>query len=174
MRCPPTSSPHSKHGSTAEIGAAIADRLRERGHEAIAIDASEVGKLDRNSAVVIGSPIYMGKWLKPARRLLDELAAEEPGRPVFVFTVGPIGDPPKPDNAKPEREVERFAEQRAISHRLFSGKLDRQQLGRLERMAIKATKAPEGDYRDWAAINAWADQISDELIAAQAVRSDLP
>lgn len=35
-------------------------------------------------------------------------------------------------------------------------------------MAIKATKAPEGDYRDWAAIKAWADQISDELIAAQA------
>ena len=53
-----------KHGSTGEIGAAIADRLRERGHEAIAIDASEVGRLDRNSAVVIGSPIYMGKWLK--------------------------------------------------------------------------------------------------------------
>ena len=35
-------------------------------------------------------------------------------------------------------------------------------------MAIKATKAPEGDYRDWAAIKARAEQISDELIAAQA------
>jgi hypothetical protein len=32
---------------------------------------------------------------------------------------------------------------------------------------VGAVKAPDGDYRDWAAIDAWADEISDALVAAQ-------
>lgn len=158
----------SKHGSTAEIGAAIAERLSDLGHGAIAIDAADVGRLDEGSAIVLGSPIYMGKWMKPAREVLDRLAAEEPGRLVFTFTVGPIGDPPHPDDAQADQEVERFNAERASSHRMFTGKLDRSELGRLERLAVKAVKAPDGDYRDWDAVRAWVDEISDQLIEAQA------
>jgi menaquinone-dependent protoporphyrinogen oxidase len=110
----------------------------------------------------------MGKWLKPARQLLESLDSEPPGRLIFTFTVGPVGDPPKPVDAKPEEAVERFCAERAISDRMFSGKLDRSKIGRLERLAVKAVKAPDGDYRDWAAIAAWADLISDQLVAAQA------
>jgi menaquinone-dependent protoporphyrinogen oxidase len=157
----------SKHGSTRAIGAAIARRLRDRGHDAIALDADDAGQLDESSAIVLGSPIYMGEWLKPARKILDALEAEDPGRLVFTFTVGPIGDPPKPADAKPEEEVERFRAERAVSDRIFSGTLDRSKLGRLERLAVAAVKAPDGDYRDWAAIDAWADEISDALVAAQ-------
>ena len=32
-----------------------------------------------------------------------------------------------------------------------------------ERMIIKAVKAPEGDFRDWDDIRAWAATIADEL-----------
>lgn len=158
----------TKHGSTREIGTMIAQRLRERGHDAIEIDADEAGQLDDSSAVVLGSPIYMGKWLKSARTVLDSLASEAPSRPIFTFTVGPLGDPPKPIDAKPEEDVERFCAERAISDRTFSGKLDRSKIGRLERLAVKAVKAPDGDYRDWAAIAAWVDEISDHLVAAGA------
>ncbi len=158
----------TKHGSTRDIGVVIAKRLRERGHDAIAIDADDAGQLDEESAIVLGSPIYMGRWLKPARKLLDSLDSEPPGRPIFTFTVGPLGDPPRPVDAKPEEDVERFCAERAISDRMFSGKLDRSKIGPLERLAVKAVKAPDGDYRDWAAIAAWADEISDHLVAAQA------
>jgi menaquinone-dependent protoporphyrinogen oxidase len=161
-----------KHGSTAEVGAAIADRLREHGHTATTLDAANVSGLDPDTAVVIGSPIYMGKWLKPARELLDALAAEASGRPVFVFTVGPVGDPPKPEGAAPEKEVQRFAADRALSQRVLTGKLDRSELSRLERLAVKAAKAPDGDYRDWAEIRAWADEISDALSAVCPPRAE--
>ena len=158
----------TKHGSTREIGAAIAQRLLDRGHDATAIDADDAGELDDSSAIVLGSPIYMGKWLKPARKLLDSLASEAPGRPIFTFTVGPLGDPPEPVDAAPEEDVVRFCAERAISDRMFSGKLDRSKIGRLERLAVNAVKAPDGDYRDWAAIVAWVDEISDHLVAARA------
>lgn len=158
----------TKHGSTSEIGTAIAQRLRDRGHDAIAVDADDAGRLDQSSAIVLGSPVYMGRWLRPARKLLDALAAEPPGRPIFTFTVGPLGDPPEPADARPEEDVERFCAERAIGNRMFSGKLDRSRIGRLERLAVNAVKAADGDYRDWAAIAAWADEISDHLTAAQA------
>ena len=87
---------------------------------------------------------------------------------IFTFTVGPVGEPPKPTDAKPDEAVQRFCAERAVSDRMFAGKLDRSKLGRLERLAVNAVKAPDGDYRNWPAIEAWADQISDALVAAQA------
>jgi menaquinone-dependent protoporphyrinogen oxidase len=155
----------TRHGSTAEVGEAIARRLGERGHEVNIFDAGSA-ELKPDQPVVLGSPIYMGKWLKPARAVLDRLAAEPTGRQVFIFSLGPVGDPPKPENASPEDAVVAFAADRAVSTELFAGRLDSSQLGRLERFAIKAVKAPDGDYRDWPAIEKWAEEIADLLAPA--------
>jgi menaquinone-dependent protoporphyrinogen oxidase len=157
----------TKHGSTAEVGAAIAQRLHERGYEVRSFDASEADRLSPEGAVVLGSPIYMSKWLKPARAVLDQLAAEPAGRAVFVFSVGPVGDPPKPEDAAPEAEVAAFAAERASGSAIFAGKLDSSKLSRLERLAIRAVKAPNGDYRDWIAIRDWADLIANDLTAGE-------
>jgi menaquinone-dependent protoporphyrinogen oxidase len=46
---------------------------------------------------------------------------------------------------------------------MFFGALDRSKLGFGERMMVKAVKAPEGDFRDWAGIRSWADDIAREL-----------
>ncbi len=46
---------------------------------------------------------------------------------------------------------------------MFFGALDREKLSFSERMIVKAVKAPDGDFRDWDAINGWADEIADEL-----------
>jgi menaquinone-dependent protoporphyrinogen oxidase len=51
-------------------------------------------------------------------------------------------------------------------HEIFFGALDRSKLSFPERMIVKAVKAPDGDFRDWAAIDAWADRIADELEAS--------
>ena len=48
-------------------------------------------------------------------------------------------------------------------HRVFHGALDPSGLGFAERMIAKAVKAPVGDFRNWDAIHAWAEQIAEEL-----------
>ena len=58
----------------------------------------------------------------------------------------------------------------ALGHRVFAGKLDKADLGRLERTMVRAVRAPEGDYRDWDEISEWATRIADSLSAAQPVR----
>lgn len=54
----------------------------------------------------------------------------------------------------------------AIEHRLFAGKLDRSELGLLERAMVRAVHASEGDYRDLSEVSHWASEIADTLTAA--------
>ncbi len=51
---------------------------------------------------------------------------------------------------------------------MFFGALSRDRLSFGERMIAKAVKAPQGDFRDWDAIAAWADSIADELATVEA------
>jgi menaquinone-dependent protoporphyrinogen oxidase len=52
---------------------------------------------------------------------------------------------------------------RPLSIGLFGGKMDYSRLGLLDRLiASKMKKVPEGDYRDWAAIRAWAGKFRPE------------
>ena len=128
----------SKHGSTSEIGAAIARapaRARSRRDRDRCRGCRPPGRRERDRArqpdlhgqVAQAGPGGDGR----ARRRTSR------GGSIFTFTVGPLGDPPKPDDAKPDEEVERFSAERAISHRMFTGKLDRSKLGRLERLAVE-------------------------------------
>ena len=56
----------------------------------------------------------------------------------------------------------------ARDHHLFSGRLDMSVLGFAERAIVKAVRAPEGDFRDWSAIDRWAADIAGQLVAADA------
>lgn len=40
---------------------------------------------------------------------------------------------------------------------------DNNKLSFTERMVLKAVRAHEGDYRDWEAIDAWAESIAQDL-----------
>jgi menaquinone-dependent protoporphyrinogen oxidase len=58
----------------------------------------------------------------------------------------------------------------ARGHRVFAGRLERASLGFGERAAAKAVHAPEGDSRDWDAVDAFAGEIAAELSAEKAAR----
>jgi menaquinone-dependent protoporphyrinogen oxidase len=152
----------TKHGATAEIGEAIGRRLRERGHDARVTAPSEVTSLEGIDAVVLGSAVYAGRWRDDARELVDRLAAEFAARRVWLFSSGPVGDPPKPEGDPVDIE-EIVGVTGAVDHRVFPGKLDRAKLGLGEKAIVVALRAPEGDFRDWDQIAAWADEIADVL-----------
>jgi menaquinone-dependent protoporphyrinogen oxidase len=74
----------------------------------------------------------------------------------------PVGDPPKPEE-DPVDLTELLAATRAREHRLFAGKLVRKQLAFPERAIVSALRVPDGDFRDWPAITAWAAGIAAAL-----------
>jgi menaquinone-dependent protoporphyrinogen oxidase len=51
----------------------------------------------------------------------------------------------------------------AREHRVFAGRLDRKLLGFGERALVVAVRAPEGDFRDWDAIDRFAGEIVERL-----------
>lgn len=155
----------SKHGSTLEIGKAISDELNERGLDAAFLELSEVADPGRYEAFVVGSAIYVGRWLPEARAFLNAHRQLLLERPVWLFSSGPVGE--APGVGIDDRELaELMALSQARDHRLFSGRLVRSELGFGERLISRVVRAPEGDFRDWDAIRAWADDIAAELDTA--------
>ena len=152
----------SKYGSTREVAETIAAQLGSA-HGIHVRDAGEVESFSGADAVVLGSAIYAGHWLKPALKLLRENAGELASRPTWLFSVGPLGDPPKPEDAGPEGISEAIDATRARGHEVFAGKLDRAVLSRIERLMVGALHAPEGDFRNWDAIRAWAGDVAAQL-----------
>ena len=51
----------------------------------------------------------------------------------------------------------------ARAHQIFADKLDRAALSHVERLMVRALRAPEGDFRDWDAIRARAQDVATAL-----------
>jgi menaquinone-dependent protoporphyrinogen oxidase len=152
----------SKHGSTREIAETIAETIREAGIEPELADPERVESVAPYDAVIVGSAIYMGRWMGPARDLVNRSASALRGRPVWLFSSGPLGrdivDPA--DAAEGMKLLELVG---AREHRVFPGKLDKDDLGFLERRIASMVKNPYGDHRDWPAIREWALSIAGDL-----------
>jgi menaquinone-dependent protoporphyrinogen oxidase len=152
----------TKYGATTEIAAAIAEVLGDHGLEATVLPPDQVEGVDGYDAIVVGSAVYAGHWLKPARELVDRLNSELANRPVWLFSSGPVGDPPKPEE-DPVDVADLLAATDAREHRVFAGKLVRKQLSFPERAIVSALRVPEGDFRVWTEIRQWAAGIADAL-----------
>jgi menaquinone-dependent protoporphyrinogen oxidase len=149
----------SRHNATNEVAHAIAGVLTAAGLEVVVRRPEEVGNLASYDGVVLGSAIYAGHWLKPAKQLVERTSSRMRAMPVWLFSTGPIGDPLKPD--APPVDVAPMVElSHAREHRIFGGRLDRRHLGFAERAIIGLVGAPDGDYRPWAEIEAWAAEIA--------------
>jgi menaquinone-dependent protoporphyrinogen oxidase len=88
----------SRHGATSEIAEEIGKALHERGDDEVVVDmrsAERVSSVEDYDAVVLGSAVYAGHWLEPARELAERHAGALAARPVWLFSSGPVGEPPK-------------------------------------------------------------------------------
>ena len=152
----------SRHSATTEIAQAIASTLEHAGLEVEVRRPDEIVDLTRYDAVVVGSAIYAGHWLEPAKDLIDRTASLLSTKPVWLFSTGPIGDPLKPGEL-PVDVAAMLERSRAREHRLFGGRLDRRDLGIGERAIVRIVGIADGDYRPWAEITAWAEEIAGVL-----------
>ena len=169
----------SRHGSTQGIAERIAARLCADGIDAEARPAAGVDDAARYDAIVVGGAAYMFHWLKDATRFVKRNRALLAARPTWLFSSGPVGPDTVDKEGRDVLEVtvpREFAELREAIHprgeKVFFGAIDpaARPIGIAERlmsiMPAGRDAIPKGDFRDWPAIDAWADEIARELASA--------
>jgi menaquinone-dependent protoporphyrinogen oxidase len=143
----------TRHGSSREVAEEISAILQERGVEVEFRRARDVrDPIGDPDLVVLGAPLYSGRWHRDAHRFLKRHRKELSAVPVAVFGMGP-------------REPEEQAWQRS------RGQLDRALAKRdwLKPTAVvvfggvdppKRRGGSQRDLRDWDAIRAWALMVA--------------
>jgi menaquinone-dependent protoporphyrinogen oxidase len=161
----------SKRGATGEIAQRIGEALARRGLHVTVSPADQVGDVRDYDAIVLGSAVYGGHWLDPAKELIRRSGDAFSARPVWLFSSGPVGDPARKlverMNVDPVELPELLEQTKAREHRLFAGKLEKQGLSRVQRMSLSLVHGLEGDFRDWAGIEQWSAQIAVDLIGRE-------
>ncbi|MDO8108531.1 flavodoxin domain-containing protein [Isoptericola sp. b441] len=152
----------SRHGATREIGEAIADVLRGAGFDVDVTDPDDVEDVEPFDAVVLGSAVYVGRWAAGARAFVDRFAGRLAQRPVWLFSSGPVGDPPAP-MGDPEEIGPIMRRMGARGHKTFAGRLDRGGLALAERAVVALVQAEQGDFRAWPDVQDWASRIAEDL-----------
>ena len=153
----------SKHGSTSQIADRIAAVLTERGHPVDVKAPEQVTDLSDYQVVVLGSAVYAGHWTPSAKGLADRIAASNSNPVTWIFSSGPVGDPPKPEE-DPVDVAPIMQATSAREHRVFAGKIDKTKLSFGEKAIVVAVRAAEGDFRNWNEIESWAHEIADRLV----------
>lgn len=152
----------SKYGSTREIAQFITKVLNEQGHTAIFKEIDEAREVPAYDAVIIGSAVYAGKWLKSARQFIHSNTADLQSMPVWLFSSGSISEQP-PNQEQTVIVTDLMEKSGAIEHMAFAGKLEKSRLSLLEKAAVRLINAREGDFRDWGEITAWSIAIANTL-----------
>lgn len=153
----------SRHGSTDEVGEAIAQRLRSAGLEVEQSHPEDVSDVAGYDAFVLGSAIYMTQWTPEAEDFIRRFRSELHDRPVWAYSVGLSGIPAG-EGSDPQRIGPVLLDIDPRDHVTFAGRFDPSRLSLRERSIARAGGAAEGDYRDFDAINAWADSIAEALL----------
>ncbi|MGZ6270174.1 MAG: flavodoxin domain-containing protein [Candidatus Limnocylindrales bacterium] len=169
----------TRHGATWGIAERIAERLRAHGLDAEARPAAEVRDATRYEAFIVGGAAYMFHWLGDATKFVRRNRPLLAERPTWFFSSGPVGTDTVDTEGRDVLVVsipKEFAELREAIHpreeKVFFGVIDpgAKPIGFAERFVslMPAAKAafPKGDFRDWPAIDAWADEIARELAGA--------
>ncbi|WP_108833196.1 flavodoxin domain-containing protein [Actinomyces sp. Marseille-P3109] len=152
----------SRHGSTDEVAAVIAERLQAAQIDVETRRPEDVDSVDGYDAFILGSAVYMTKWTPEAvdftKRFHDALKA----RPVWAFSVG-LSGLPQGKVADPMRIGPVLLAIDPEDHMTFAGRFDPSRLSLRERSIAKLGGATEGDYRDWDEVRQWADAIATSL-----------
>lgn len=158
-------------GSTAELARFVGEVLRERGHEvdvhAVADMTDAALQLPTYDRIVLGSAIRYDRWLPEMRRFVEahgELLATRPVSAFFTCLAlsRPTGEAQAAGYAERVRAL--FAPATELEVQGFAGVLDLKKLPFVQRWLLGAIAAfngvPEGDYRDWGAVRAWAEALA--------------
>jgi menaquinone-dependent protoporphyrinogen oxidase len=162
----------SQFGATKGIAERLTAVLCRAGIAASTYPVTGLAALDGVDAVVLGSAVHGGHWLDDATRFVYRHQVALKGMPVWLFSSGPVGDRAVRAKQPEPKEVGAFRVMLSPrDHRVFAGAYDREtadfsHMGLGEKLAGRLM--PEGDWRDWDAIDAYAEEIARALVPTAA------
>lgn len=153
----------SKCGSTGDVADAIGQALNATG---LAVDVrlvKQVTDVTAYTAVIVGSAIRIGNWLPEAVNFIKTYQQAFSKMPMAYFEV--CGELTKGETEATRRVAASYLDPilamvKPIEIGLFAGKMDYSKLSFLERVLTERfIKSPEGDWRNWEQIRAWAGKV---------------
>jgi len=152
----------SRCGSTAEIAEALGRDLQSRGYKPEVLPVAKVSQLGGYQAVLLGSAVRAGNWLKEATGFVRQHEREIRDLPNAFFTVHMTntGDDEKSRKGR-LGYLDRVREMmRPDSEVFFAGRMDPRRLSFGERLVCKIMgDASLKDLRNWPAIHAWGSSV---------------
>ncbi len=161
-------------GQTAKIAGHIGERLKQLGHEATVVLASEAGDLELADfdAVIVGASLHEGRYQREVRRFIEAHRAVPDGMPGAFFSVslGAVSDDPA-ERAEVEEAMQKFCSScgwQPTVMRSFAGALRYTQYSWLKRKIMQHIVAKEGgptdstqdfEFTDWEDVSRFAEEI---------------
>lgn len=167
----------TRYGATGGIADRIAEQLRTTGQAVHVLPVDAVDDVADYDAFVVGSAVYIGRWLPAAARFVREHAELLRERPVWLFSSGPLGDDATDARGRDKRDIaapSEYAEfQELVSPVdavVFYGALVPHDLSfkdrTVRRTPVGRELLVEGDFRDWSTIETWASEVGRSLDTA--------
>ncbi len=151
----------TRAGSTGDIAQAIGEVLRARGCRVDVRTVKSRPRVEDYEAVLIGSAVRSGSWLPEAVGFVVEHQLTLKCLPEALFTVHMHNTGNDPQSVANRRVY--LSAVRPLIHPVgevfFSGVIDPAKLSLLDRLMVRAVKAPVGDFREWDKIRGWAQKV---------------
>ncbi len=153
----------SKYGSTGGVADAIGKELCAGGISADVSLIKNARNIGSYQGVVIGSAIYMGKWMSEAVDFVKKNRDVLRRMPVAYFLVCmTLSQPTEKKRAEVlaymDPILKEVPEIKPVALGTFAGAMHYSNLSWIYKKILESKGTPEGDYRDWNAIRSWARQ----------------
>lgn len=143
----------TRHGATREVADAIATSLRA---DEATVDLKAAwsvrGSVAARDLIVLGAPLYSGRWPLSAHRFLRRHREDLQQVPVAVFALGPK----ERNDAAWERSRSQL--DRALAKHQWLSPAATALFGGAEELG--RSMSPRRDLRDWVAIREWSAEVS--------------
>jgi menaquinone-dependent protoporphyrinogen oxidase len=161
----------TRGGSTCEVAQTLGAAFQEADMSSQILSVEQVRSIPTGTILVLGAPLYMGRFPKEFYRFLHAHHADLAASQCWCFVLGPTRTEPADFAAAKQqalRQFARFGWFHPVEIQVFGGRWNVATLSFPFSLARYLPmnplgKIPPSDIRDWPAIRAWAQGIAGQI-----------